>query len=226
MTGFRITDYFWDTGTGFMPGGQKFSTMFTKPGEYTVQLGLLGAGDSVGFIPRACVIKKVRIYDSFQEMTFKGSKDENKYYEQPVTDSAEIQTTQIKAYLMNDLSSRQKAAIKESLKGPFKLTVRFDQSGILKESYTFLDAVSDVMKKNQDLRIDIAVYSQKDKLSSVRTKISDQWARYLGFFYKNEGIDPDLYQCTGFGSSDSVFNPDLYENKAVDGEIEFVFLKK
>jgi len=208
-----------------MPGGQKLSMMFKKEGEYTVQLGLLGAGDSLDFIPRACVIKRVRIYDSFQELTLKGSKEEKGHQKQSVTDSAEIQTMQIKAYLMNDLTPKQKSAIRESLKGSFELTVRFDKSGILKESYPFLDAISDVLKKNQDIRLDIAVYAQKDKHSSVR-KISDQWARYLGFFYKNEGIGPDLCHCTGYGSSDSAFNPYLYENIAVDGEVEFVFLKK
>ena len=226
LSGFRITDYFWNMGNGFIAGGQKFSMIFRKDGEYTIQLGLLGEADNLGIIPRACVMKKVRIYDSFQELTLKGNKDENEPQKQPVTETGEINTAQIKVYFMDDLTSRQKSNIKELLKGPFELTVKFDKSGTLADSYPFLNAIAEVLKKNQDLRLEVNVLSLKVTLAADQPKISEQWARLLSFYFKNEGIDPDLFHSTGFDSSSSVFNPDLSENKTVDGEIEFVFLKK
>ena len=226
LSGFRITDYFWNFGNGFMPGGQKFSMMFKKEGEYTVQLGLLGEKDSSGLIPRACVLKKVRIFDSFQELALKGVNKENEASEQYNPGAGEIKVIQVKPYLMDDLTSRQRTIIKESLKGPFELTVKYDQAGILKVSYPFLDTIVELLKKNQDLRLEMVVHSLKDNLPADQPEISEQWARELSFYFKNKGIDPDTYSSIGFGLSDSVYNPDLSQNKTVDGEIEFVFLKK
>jgi outer membrane protein OmpA-like peptidoglycan-associated protein len=226
LSGFRITDYFWNTGNGFMPGGQKFSEMFKREGEYTIRMGLLGEGDSLGIIPKTCVMKKVRIYDSFQELTLKGIKKENEALEKHNPSSGTINIIQIKVYLTDDLTSRQKSNIKESLKGPFDLTVKFDQSGILQDSYPFLNDIAEVLKKNQDIRLEVIIHSLKDKLPADQLEISEQWARELSFYYKNKGIDPDAFNINGTGLSDSVFNSDLSENKTDDWEIEFIFFKK
>jgi hypothetical protein len=226
LPGFRITDYFWNFGNGFMPGGQKFIMMFKKEGEYTVQLGLLGEKDSSGLIPRACVMKKVRIFDTFQELALNGGYKENEASEQHNPGAGEINAIQVKTYLMDDLTSRQRTIIKESLKGPFELTVKYNHDGILKDSYPFLDAIVDLLEKNQDLRLEMVVHSIKDKVQADQPEKCDQWARELSFYFKNSGIDPHTYSSNGFGSSDSVFSQNMSENETIDGEIEFVFLKK
>ena len=61
LKGFRITDYFWNFGDGFKPGGPLISNTFKKKGEYIVKLGLLAEIDSLGVIPKICVMKKVII---------------------------------------------------------------------------------------------------------------------------------------------------------------------
>ncbi len=61
LKGFRITDYFWDLGDGFKPGGPLINTTFKKKGEYIVKLGLLGEKDSLGVIPKRCFMKKIII---------------------------------------------------------------------------------------------------------------------------------------------------------------------
>ena len=61
LKGFRITDYFWNFGDGFKPGGPLISNTFKKKGEYIVKLGLLAEKDSLGVIPKICVMKKVII---------------------------------------------------------------------------------------------------------------------------------------------------------------------
>jgi len=61
LKGFRITDYFWNIGDGFKPGGPLLNATFKKKGEYTVKLGLLGEKDSRGVIPKICVMKKIKI---------------------------------------------------------------------------------------------------------------------------------------------------------------------
>ena len=61
LKGYRITDYFWNFGDGFKPGGPLISNTFKKKGEYIVKLGLLAEKDSLGVIPKICVMKKVII---------------------------------------------------------------------------------------------------------------------------------------------------------------------
>ncbi len=71
LKGYRITDYLWNFGEGFKPGGSFMSMTFKKKGEYTVQLGLLAEEDSLGRIPKTCVMKKIRIYNTYQELAGK-----------------------------------------------------------------------------------------------------------------------------------------------------------
>jgi hypothetical protein len=61
LKGFRITDYFWNFGDGFKPGGPLISNTFKNKGEYIVKLGLLAEKDSLGVIPKICVMKKIVI---------------------------------------------------------------------------------------------------------------------------------------------------------------------
>jgi hypothetical protein len=61
LKGFRITDYFWNFGDGFKPGGPIISNTFKMKGEYMVKLGLLAEKDSLGVIPKICVMKKIII---------------------------------------------------------------------------------------------------------------------------------------------------------------------
>jgi len=61
LKGIRITDYFWDFGEGFKPGGPFISNTFKKKGEYMVKLGLLAEKDSLGVVHKTCFMKKIKI---------------------------------------------------------------------------------------------------------------------------------------------------------------------
>jgi len=61
LRGFRITDYFWNFGDGFKPAGPFISNTFKKKGEYMVKLGLFAEKDSLGVIPKICVMKRIII---------------------------------------------------------------------------------------------------------------------------------------------------------------------
>jgi len=61
LKGVRITDYFWDFGEGFKPGGPDITNTFKKKGEYMVRLGLLAEKDSLGVVQKFCVMKKIKI---------------------------------------------------------------------------------------------------------------------------------------------------------------------
>jgi hypothetical protein len=61
LNGIRITDYLWDFGDGFKPGGPFIDYTFKKKGEYMVKLGLLAEKDSLGVVHKICVMKKIKI---------------------------------------------------------------------------------------------------------------------------------------------------------------------
>ena len=67
LSDFTVTDYLWNFGEGFKQAGPVISHVFSKTGEYTVQLGLLGGKDSLGIIRKKCYTKKFRIYNYFRE---------------------------------------------------------------------------------------------------------------------------------------------------------------
>jgi|SRR5664280_136842 len=61
LKGLRITDFLWDFGEGFKPGGPNIDYTFKKKGEYMVKLGLLAEKDSLGVVNKICVMKKIKI---------------------------------------------------------------------------------------------------------------------------------------------------------------------
>ena len=73
-------------------------------------------------------------------------------------------TMQIRIYFMDDLSERQKVKIKEALKESGKLTVRFDQYGIIPASYPFLDNIAGILKENPDIRLEIVLHAVEDEI--------------------------------------------------------------
>jgi outer membrane protein OmpA-like peptidoglycan-associated protein len=210
LKGFRITDYLWNFGDGFKPGGPVMSTTFKKKGEYTVKMGLFAEEDSLGMIPKTCVMKKIRIYDTYQELALKGEKEE----------------VEIRIYFMDDLSERQKAKIKEALMESGKLAVKFDQYGIIPASYPFLDKVAGVLKENSELRLEIVVQTSEDEIPGDTMEISEKWAQELAFYFKNKEIDRNTFRSKGFGLSHPVFKPFVPDSKTIDGVIAFLFMKK
>jgi hypothetical protein len=61
LKGISITDYLWDFGDGFKPGGPVMNQIFKKKGEFIVKLGLLASKDSLGAVRKICVMKKIKI---------------------------------------------------------------------------------------------------------------------------------------------------------------------
>ncbi len=62
LKGISITDYFWDFGDGFKPGGPEMTRVFRKKGDYLVRLGLLQEKDSMGVVNKRCYTKKIKIH--------------------------------------------------------------------------------------------------------------------------------------------------------------------
>jgi outer membrane protein OmpA-like peptidoglycan-associated protein len=201
------------------------STTFKKKGDYTIKLGLLVEKDSLGIIPKICVMKKIKIYDNYQELVLKGKKEEDEVNEKTDSVINQNKTMQISIYFMDDLSGRQKGKIEEALKESGKLAVKLDQYGIKPASYQFLDNVVGVLKENPDIRLEIVLHSIKDEIPGNKMRISEKWAQELSFYFKNKEVDMSTLHSKGFGLSNQIFKPLVPDSKTIDGEIEFIFMK-
>ena len=226
LPGYRITDYLWNFGDGFKPGGPYMNKTFKRRGEYTVQLGLLTNEDSTGKILKTCVMKKIRIYNSYQEMTLKGDGDEDEVNEKTDVFATDNKKMQTRIYLMEDLPEQQKVLIKDELRGYGKMAVRFDPTGIKSDSYPFLDKVAGVLKEYPELRLEIAVHASVDDLPDETVEISEKWAQELAFYFRNKDIDMNESRSKGFGLSNPIFETFVPGNQAVDVVIELIFLKQ
>ncbi len=222
---FRATDFLWNFGDGFKQGGPSISRTFKKKGEYTVQLGILGEKDSLGMTPQRCVMKKIRIHNSCQEVALEGEKEDNKSNE--ITDSlaGQYKTMQISICLMDDLSGQQKARITERLKESGRPAIRFDQSGIAPASFSFLDNIARILKADPDIRLEIALKPIKDEIPGETMNASEKWAQEVAFYFKNKDVDMNRFSSKGFGHGHQLLKPPVTVSSTIDGVMELMFMK-
>jgi outer membrane protein OmpA-like peptidoglycan-associated protein len=225
LKGFSATDYLWNFGDGFKPGGPFMSKTFKKEGEYTVRLGLIGEEDSLGIIPKKCVMKKIRIYNNWQEFALKGTGESDEVTMETDSVAEQKKTMHISICFMDDLPERQKVKIEGAIKESGKKTVSFDRYGLNPASLPFLDNVASVLKQNPDIRLELVLHTIENEMLIGKMGISEKWAQELAFYFKNKGIDKDVVRSKGFGLSKPVFKPYVTDNKTIDGVVEFIFMK-
>jgi hypothetical protein len=56
-----VTDYYWDSGEGFKPGGPETTMTFRRKGEYYIKTGITGVNRKDGSLYKKCVKKKIII---------------------------------------------------------------------------------------------------------------------------------------------------------------------
>jgi outer membrane protein OmpA-like peptidoglycan-associated protein len=226
LKGFRITDYYWNIGDGFKPGGPIMKTTFKKKGDYKVQLGLLGAKDSLGVIPKTCVMKKIRISENYQELAQKGTAEKDVVKEKADSVLNYGKTMNIRIYFTDDLSERQKTKIKSYLREPGIMNIRFDNYGIDSASYQVLDIFAGALKENPDIRLEMVINAAGNETPGNLMGISEKRAREIAFYFKNKELNNDSFSSKGFDMSDKVFKPFIPDDKSKEGKIEFIFMKR
>ena len=223
---FRATDFLWNFGDGFKQGGPSISRIFKKKGEYTVHLGILGEKDSLGMTPQRCVMKKIRIHNSCQEVALEGEEEDNK--SNGITDSlaGQCKTMQISICLMDDLSGQQKARITERLKESGRPAIRFDQYGIAPASFPFLDNIARILEADPDIRLEIVLKPIKDEIPGETMNPSEKWAQEVAFYFKNKDVDMNRFSSKGFGPGYQLLKPPVTVSRTIDGVMEFMFMRK
>jgi len=224
VSGGSIIEYFWNFGDGYRPGKQITSNTFNTKGDYTVYLGLIAKQDSLGNLVKKSVMKKIRIYDSFEELVLNGTRKDTLENKAIKTESdTKLQT---RFYLMDDLSKPQKLTINESLIPSGNMVVEFNKEGIASGSYPFLDKIANILKKDHSIQLYMAIHNIKNEVSEVKSEVSEQWAQELAFFLKNKEIPKEAYESRGFGRSPSGLKSERIEDQTIDGFVEFIFANK
>jgi outer membrane protein OmpA-like peptidoglycan-associated protein len=223
LEGFSITDYLWNFGDGFKQGQPVMSNTFRKKGEYTVLLGLIGAKDSLGRMQKACVMKKIRIFDNFEEIAFSKDKEMDASYEK--ADASENKTLQIRIYFMDDISERQKEKIRKELSESGISAIVFDRYGIKPSSYSFLDDVVRVLNDEPEVRLEITLHTTVEGVPVGNATTTEIWAQELAYYFKNRGAPMNASQFKGMGSSYPMLKPIATEGFDDDGIIALIFVK-
>jgi hypothetical protein len=224
LKGLRITDYFWDSGDGFKPGGSLLARTFNRSGTYLIKLGLIGEKDSLGVIPKVCVIKKIRIYDSYSKLKSEGKGAD--IIEKSDSVSKKMQVMQVRIYFMDDLSAEERSNIEGSLKKSWKQSISFDKYGINPGSFQYLDNILEVLKANPDIILEIALHSVNEGIKESRMKVPEVLAQELSFYFKYKGAETDRINSKGYNFSAPFSEPSGSVEVFNDGEIDFIFMKK
>ncbi len=241
---FRISDYLWNLGDGFVIRGPVVKKVFEKPGEYPVQLGLLGDRDTLGNIAKACICKKIIIYNDFEELAMHNSKEisELDYFtaiekqnqlkagtrKQANTKNNNavakgLNSSEIKIYLFNSLSEVQKDKIVSKLFSAQGSSIEINDTGIGTSSMDVLAKFIQVLNENPDLKLEITVHTGEKGSTKSNLEITETKAREINSYFLKNGISAGTIHCKGYGeshpgskSANGAGNP--------DNRTEFIFL--
>ena len=240
---FRISDYVWNFGEGFILRGPMATKVFGKKGEYTIQLGLLGDKDTLGNYAKICSCKKITIYDDFRELAMHNSKeiiDLDEFHAIDTQKQAQkksgiqsnpkknseardgLNSYAVRIYLMNDLSELLKQKIVINLYGTNATSIEMKDNGFDSESSQVLNNFISVLKGNPDLKLEIAVHSGDKGSSGSNLGITAKEALDLNSYFITHGINAAAIHCKGYGESCPADENNKGEN-ALNKRIEFIF---
>jgi hypothetical protein len=188
-------------------------------------MGLRGEKDSLGIIPERCVMKKIRIFSSYQELEFNQNKTTTRLTGTPDSAGKQLKTLKTRFYVMDDLSESQKTIVGYLLKSSAEYSVTFYKNGIFPGSYQFLDKISELLMRNPDIRLEMGIHTGEEKKPGETIETSEKWAQELNFYFRNKNVGRDVFHTRGFDLSRSGFKPVLSEFSNTEGEIEFIFMK-
>jgi hypothetical protein len=194
LRGAEISDYSWDFGEGFIPGISSAKKKFKQEGKYFIKAGI----KSVEPVNRHCVLKELRIIESYNEIFRKESGN----------------SCGIRILTTSDLSSSKISNIKNGL--PNQISMQFDKYGIHPDSKMLLENTASLLINVPEIHLEIQIHSGGNE-------ISQKESREISFFFKNHGVDIKKYGIRVVAANQLLSGlPD----KTSDETFEFIFMKK
>jgi outer membrane protein OmpA-like peptidoglycan-associated protein len=240
---FKISDYLWNFGDGYVIRGPVSKKVFVKKGVYTVQLGLLGDKDSIGNRSKTSVCKKIEIFDDYQELAMHKSKEIGEFdecvamkrqklsrnnYRNLVNTKRDHEAVEelnafvVRIYLLDNLSELQKDKIVKNLYETSACTIAINDNVVDTTSWSVLAKIIGVLKDNHDLKLEIAVHTGDKGSSGKNLELSEKCALDLYSYFFNNGITDGTIHCKGYGES----RPIIANKKEAENwnrRLEFIF---
>jgi hypothetical protein len=186
---------------------------------------LRGEKDSLGKISERCVVKKIRIYSSYKELEFNKNKITAALTGAADSARKQIKTLKTRFYVMDDLSESQKIIVDDLLKSSAEYSVTFYKNGIFPGSYLFLDKISESLKRNPDIRLEMVIQTGEEKKPGETIETFEKWVQELNFYFRNKNVSRNVFHSKVFDLSRSGFKPVSSEISNTDGELDFIFMK-
>jgi OOP family OmpA-OmpF porin len=102
----------------------------------------------------------------------------------------------------------------------------FDKASIKAESEPILDEVSDFLKANPNLKMEIQGHTDSKGTAAYNLKLSDRRAEAVkAYLVKDEAIKPDRLTSKGYGLTKPVATNDTEEGRAKNRRVEFAPIK-
>ncbi len=212
---FNDSQYWWDFGDGYEPGGPEKRYTFLKKGIYSVKVGLISTDKATGIVSKSCVAKDIRICEKLEEFAI----------HTPEFDQVNSNNLQICLYLMEDLSDKQKQKIKVAF-GKSKCVVGFDKYGLAPGAQMLMDSAAAVLQEDHETILDIVVHMNVDDTKEASLNISEHYAQVLAFYLKNKDVDTTSYRCMGAGMTGTYIKEPAKKSNIREGVVEFVFMKR
>ena len=216
---FAVTDYYWDFGEGFVPGGPGMEKNFGKEAEYTVRMGLLSSRDSTGVANKTCVMKNIRIFRNYEEYPLSSGVGPDKAGES-------LQSMKARILFLGGLPERVKSRIADELLLGGQPVLYFNRYGIDSLSFPFMETLAGILKENDDIRLEMILQDAGSAETGEAAGTLSQRAGELAFYLKNREVAANSFHSTADLMSQSPFKPAGPLNDAFDGVLELLFMKK
>ena len=124
---------------------------------------------------------------------------------------------------MKDLSEMMKKEIVESLYSIRNSTIEMNDADIDSVSYPILAKFSKVLKEDPDIKLDIAVHTDDQRLSGNNLEKSDKWAQTFNSWLVAHGVSPENLHCEGYGKSRPAVPEIKKGSNNLNKRVEFIF---
>jgi len=190
----KVTQYYWDFGEGFAPGGAEMDTVFERNGNHVVQLGLALASEGGSALQYVCVKKTIRVLNREPEVLV--SQESGNSFSGDGYNGPGAACFPVMLLAADGLSDSQRQSLMQALNLPEVKGIEFRGYAITPASKPVFTSLAAWLKSFPDLRMDIMVQSAEALSESMPA--SDRYAQAIDFTLKEFGVNSNTIQSNGF----------------------------
>ncbi len=98
----------------------------------------------------------------------------------------------------------------------------YNKATVKPESYPILDAVLEVLQKNESIKLEIQGHTDSRGSDAYNKSLSDQRAAAVRKYLVSHGIPPDRLESKGYGEERPIVDNDTDENRALNRRVQFI----